>query len=72
MAPSVICCKEDSADIKRAIDTALSDAFKKSIENMISPFGNGGVAEKVVNVLKTCDISPDSIMKRFYDVEVKI
>ncbi len=67
-AKSVITCKEEHEDIKSAIDLALSESFKRSIENLVSPFGDGGTAEKIVSILKTCDISPNSIMKRFYDM----
>lgn len=69
MAPSVINCEETCADIQTAIKQAISPEFRENIRTMESPFGNGGVSEKIVDVLKTVDLSPERIMKKFQDVE---
>lgn len=69
MASSVISCEENALAIQSAIENALSDDFKASIRDMKSPFGNGGVSEKIVDVLKHVDLSTTQIMKRFHDVE---
>ena len=69
MAASVINCEETSEAIESAIEQALSTEFRESIRDIKSPFGDGGVSERIVHVLKKVDLSPERIMKKFQDVE---
>ena len=70
MAKSVLSCGEKSNEIVKALNTAVSAEFKNSIKNMRSPYGNGGVSERIVKALKTVKLSADIIMKKFYDIEM--
>lgn len=70
MAKSVITCGEKSGEIVKALNKAVSSSFKNSIKKMCSPYGNGGVSEKIVNILKTSDLSNERIMKKFYNIEM--
>ncbi|MGM0609274.1 MAG: UDP-N-acetylglucosamine 2-epimerase, partial [Candidatus Muiribacteriota bacterium] len=61
----VKCCKED---IEKAIAKALSFDFKKEIEKMKNPYGEGNSAEKIAEVIKRTDFSDKSLIKKgFYD-----
>lgn len=66
-AASVIDCDPDCTSIIAAIDTLYSPSFQASLENVESPYGDGGASEKIVDVLKHFDI--DNITKKsFYDL----
>ncbi|MDY2912604.1 MAG: UDP-N-acetylglucosamine 2-epimerase, partial [Agathobacter sp.] len=70
MAKSVITCGEKSGEIAKALNKAVSSSFKNSIKKISSPYGSGGVSEKIVNILKTSDLSNERIMKKFYNIEM--
>ena len=66
-AASVIDCQSDVTSIKKAIDTLFSSEFQSSLTNLSNPYGKGGVARKIVNVLKTCCLK-GIVRKEFFDV----
>lgn len=70
MAKSVITCGEKSGEIAKALNKAVSSSFKNGIKKISSPYGSGGVSEKIVNILKTSDLSNERIMKKFYNIEM--
>lgn len=66
-AASVIDCEPDCASILAAIFTLYSPSFQASLENVQSPYGDGGASEKIIDVLKHFNI--DNITKKsFYDL----
>ncbi|MDH4618259.1 UDP-N-acetylglucosamine 2-epimerase [Brevibacillus sp. AY1] len=68
---SVIDCSDSKNEIKKAILKAISEAFRKSIENMKSPYGEGDVSFQVKDKIKSAALD-ELIVKSFYDVgEVK-
>jgi len=69
-AESVIDCPENSEEISRAIELALSEKLKKSIEGMSSPYGSGGAASRIRKHLRNVNIS--DLSKPFYDLEIII
>ena len=69
MAKSVICCDSDRFSIAKAIERALSAAFRQEIQHQENPYGDGGAAEKILAVLKEYPLSEDCLIKSFYDVE---
>lgn len=66
-AESVINCAADYDSIKKAIQIALSDSFRKKIEVIDNPYDNGDSSEKIIEVLKKTDYSK-LLKKRFYDL----
>lgn len=66
-AKSVINVKAKADEITQAIKTALSKEFKKSIENMANPYGDGGASEKIVEILKETNLD-GIIKKKFHDL----
>ena len=70
-ADSVICCEPKKASISAALDKLYSDDFQLKLKGVDNPYGNGGVSEKIVEVLKSRNL--DNIMKKeFYDLEVSV
>lgn len=65
---TVIDCEESRQDIVRAIAKALAPEFRRELPDMKSPYGYGGVSEKIKTVLKTVSLE-NVLMKKFYDLE---
>lgn len=53
--------------IQNAIQKATSIEFKRSIENMHNPYGQGNTAEKIMEVVKSKNLI-DILYKKFYDL----
>ena len=68
-ADSVIDCKPNQKSIKKAIIKLFSEDFKEKSKFVVSPYGIGGAAKKIVTELE--GISLDGILKKsFYDIEL--
>ena len=68
-ADSVIDCKPNQKSIKKAIIKLFSEDFKEKSKLVVSPYGMGGAAKKIVTELE--EISLDGILKKsFYDIEL--
>lgn len=65
---SVIDCAEDRESIAKAIELAFTPAFAERTRSTTSLYGSGDVAEKIVQVLKTCDLN-NILKKKFHDAE---
>lgn len=66
-ADSVIDCEEKEQAIVLAIKKGLSQEFKKKLENVVCPYGQGDASSNIKEYLKT--VSLDNIlMKQFYDI----
>ena len=68
-AKSIIDCEPTKDEILNAIQKAISLEFKKSLENVENPYGDGKSAIKIVNILKRF-FPLKNISKDFYEVEV--
>ncbi len=64
-APSVIHCGENVAEIRQALDTALSAGHRAIAARRESPYGQAGAARRIVNQLATADVSV--LIKPFVD-----
>lgn len=64
---NVIDCGLEPGEIRKALDRALSPAFRKSLEKMVSPYGQGGVSRKIVDTLKRIPLGEELLKKRFCD-----
>lgn len=56
-APSVIHCGESAAEIRQALDTALSADHRAIAVLRESPYGQPGAARRIVNQLETVDLT---------------
>lgn len=66
-ASSVINCKPTLESIRDAINRLYDPVFQSSLVNTINPYGNGGAAEKIVQVLKSHRLE-GLLKKTFYDL----
>lgn len=57
-------------EIKDAIEKALSAEFNDSLVDLCNPYGDGGTAEKIINILESLDFRELQgwIKKQFYDL----
>lgn len=67
VADNVICVKQDVAEIKQALEKALSTEFKESLKDMANPYEKPDTA---INIAKTLAEYPlkNTTMKEFYDL----
>jgi UDP-hydrolysing UDP-N-acetyl-D-glucosamine 2-epimerase len=66
-SPSVIDCAERTADIVAALHQALSPDMQEVAARRQSPFGTGGAAERMCDILLSTPLE-GLLMKRFYDL----
>ena len=70
-ASSVIDCEENKARIVAAIQKAISPSFKETLQNVISPYGEGNASLKIKECLK--EVSLQGILKKqFYNIETML
>jgi GDP/UDP-N,N'-diacetylbacillosamine 2-epimerase (hydrolysing) len=69
-AESVINCEPSQVEIKHALDVLYSQDFQHNLESVINPYGTGGASEKVLEVLRSIELS-DLVKKKFYCLETK-
>ena len=68
-AESVIDCKPESEEIKKALTKAFSTEFRNKLKSVKNPYGEGGASEKIVETLKTTDLK-NILKKKFYDLKL--
>lgn len=68
---NVINSPHDRHSIRRAIQCATSDNFIAALRGMSNPYGDGGAAARIVNVLKSQALGPTLCTKRFHDLPAK-
>lgn len=56
-APSVLHCGESTAEIRRALDQALSAEHRAITARRESPYGRAGAAQRIVDLLETVDLA---------------
>jgi GDP/UDP-N,N'-diacetylbacillosamine 2-epimerase (hydrolysing) len=66
-AQSVIDCEPTTEDIIRGLDRLYSDAFQTLLAAVNNPYGDGGVAEKIVAELRRQSVQ-NILKKTFYDI----
>jgi len=66
-AASVIDCGPELAEIKNAIDKALSSSFRESLKQVENPYGSKNASEDIIGVIKSTPL--DNLLKKeFYDI----
>jgi GDP/UDP-N,N'-diacetylbacillosamine 2-epimerase (hydrolysing) len=65
-ADSVIDCKPNKDSIVSAIKNLYSKEFQDKLKDVKNPYGDGGAAEKIKEVLKGDDLT-DILKKKFYN-----
>lgn len=64
-ATSVIDCDPTIGGISKAIDILYTDTFQNSLDNVLSPFGDGGTAKKIVDKISSFQL--DGILKKSFN-----
>lgn len=68
-ADSVIDCLAVAEDIYRALETALSQEFRKIAKNAANPYGDGNTSAKIAEVINDVMLNWEiDLKKKFYDV----
>jgi GDP/UDP-N,N'-diacetylbacillosamine 2-epimerase (hydrolysing) len=67
-AESVLDCAPDRNAIRTAIEQAYSPAFRRMLEEVRSPYGDGGASERVVEILPRLPLH-NVLKKSFYDID---
>ncbi len=66
-AESIINCNANKEDITNAFNIAKSEEFRKKIEDVTNPYGNGTASTQIMKILRS--LSPDRLShKTFYDI----
>jgi UDP-hydrolysing UDP-N-acetyl-D-glucosamine 2-epimerase len=63
-AGNVLDAAADKGAILRAIETARTVEFRKSLAGLVNPYGEGRAAEKIVEVLTTVSLTEKLMLKR--------
>lgn len=61
---NVIDAPADSAAITHAIQAAISQPFRESLQGMTNPYGDGHAAEKIVEILTSVELSESLLVRR--------
>lgn len=67
---SVLNCKPLKEEIRLAIEYSYSPVFRQKILNVVNPYGDGGSAERIINILRIVEYG-SLIKKEFYDLRMK-
>ncbi|GAB6076186.1 UDP-N-acetylglucosamine 2-epimerase [Desulfurobacterium crinifex] len=67
-AESVIDCKPQYEDIKRAFKKLYSREFQQMLKRVANPYGDGNTAPRIKNILKSAKLT--NIKKEFYDLPI--
>lgn len=70
-ASSVVDCAESKDAIVESIRKVLSEDFQSMLSHVVSPYGDGEVALRIKEVLKTFDLS-GILIKQFHDVKFSL
>lgn len=69
MASSVIQCEADLGAIDKALEKLFSEEFRSNLLRVENPYGGGGVAEKIFEILRKYPL--DTILKKqFFDLAI--
>ncbi len=69
-AKSVIDCDPNVDSIRNAVQKLFSDEFKKELLNVENPYGDGGAAKNIVDILRKTNIQY-ILKKKFHDIKVE-
>ena len=71
MSESIINCAPEKESIKAAIEKAYNPNFREKIKTLPHPYGEGGAAIKIKEILKNASLE-NILKKKFYDIDFQI
>jgi len=66
---SIIDCGNEEDDIRRAVSKLYSHEFKSGLKTLRNPYGKGGAAKKICDIIKTFSLK-NLVKKSFYDIDI--
>jgi UDP-hydrolysing UDP-N-acetyl-D-glucosamine 2-epimerase len=66
--PNVIGAGGDAGSIRAAIERAVDPAFRRSLDDLVNPYGDGHAGERIAEVLATIPLDERLLVKRFHDL----
>jgi GDP/UDP-N,N'-diacetylbacillosamine 2-epimerase (hydrolysing) len=70
LAESVIQCDPNLSSIRIAFEKLFSDEFRMNLLSVENPYGIGGAAGKICEILKNYPLG-NILKKKFYDIDIK-
>lgn len=68
-AASIINCEPIATSINKAIELALSGAFRKSLKTVVNPYGHGNTSDIIASITKDYLLNNKlNVKKKFYDI----
>lgn len=67
-AANVIAADDDAASIRAAIDKALDPSFRRSLDGLVNPYGDGHAGDRIAEVVATVPLDERLLVKRFHDL----
>lgn len=68
MAHSIIQSGTSKEDIIKSISILLSKEYKSTLEIIVNPYGDGGVADKIHAIISELNLSEINLKKSFFDI----
>jgi UDP-hydrolysing UDP-N-acetyl-D-glucosamine 2-epimerase len=68
-AANVIHVGPEPAAVADAIRRAVSPEFRRTLEGLVNPYGDGRAAERIVERLATVPLGESLLVKRFFDLD---
>jgi UDP-N-acetylglucosamine 2-epimerase (non-hydrolysing)/GDP/UDP-N,N'-diacetylbacillosamine 2-epimerase (hydrolysing) len=62
-ARNILDCPPDALSIVEKVRVARSEDFRRSLEGMTNPYGDGHASERITHVLTTVPLSSELLMK---------
>jgi UDP-hydrolysing UDP-N-acetyl-D-glucosamine 2-epimerase len=67
--PNVISVEGDRTQVLDAIRRAADPAFRRSLDGLVNPYGDGRAGDRIAEVLATSRLDESLVVKRFYDLD---
>lgn len=71
-ARNVINVGYNHAEILAGITQALEPAFRKQLDDLVNPYGDGCASERIIAKLKSTQLEEKLVCKPFYDIKVEL
>lgn len=66
---SIINCPPVSEKIEASIKKALSESFRKTLENIVNPYGDGNTSDRIIEITSNFLLKNKlQLQKKFYDI----
>jgi len=69
-AGNVVGAAGDAGSIRAAIEHAVDPAFRRAVDGLINPYGDGHAGERIAEVVATVPLDEHLLVKRFHDIQM--